>query len=225
MREDECLRGGNQPHDAGECGLFARGGYANAKASAAGHGPRDDVGAGLLRDGFRFSRDHGFVDVGRAFDDHAVRGNASSRPHEDHVTLVQLLDWDGLNLGAVHALGGVGEQCRQRIERAASLEDGPHLQPVAEHHDGNQRCEFPPDVDFEQAEGRGERGRKGYDDCQADQRHHAGLAGGEFGPCAAQEDAASVKEDDGAQYAGKEMRSGEDGRRVAEPMLDFGRPD
>ena len=59
---------------------------------------------------------------------------------------------------------------------------------MAEDHDRDQRREFPPDFDLEEAECCGERRAKGDYDRQADEGHHAGLVVGKFAPCPADED-------------------------------------
>jgi len=67
---------------------------------------------------------------------------------------------------------------------------------VAEDHDRNQRCEFPPDFDVEKAECSGERCTKGNCDRQADEGHHAGLVFRKLAPRPTDENEAAVNEDD-----------------------------
>jgi hypothetical protein len=59
---------------------------------------------------------------------------------------------------------------------------------MAEDHNRDQRCEFPPNVNLEEAECCGERCPEGDYDRQADEGHHAGLAAGKFAPRPADED-------------------------------------
>ncbi|HEY5177996.1 MAG TPA: hypothetical protein VII95_20765 [Terriglobales bacterium] len=101
---------------------------------------------------------------------------------------MQLSDWNDLGLGSAYTFGCVWEQCSECIERTTSLGNGLHFQPMAEDHDRNQRCEFPPDFNLEKAECCGERRPKGDYDRQADECHHAGLAVGKFDPCPSDED-------------------------------------
>lgn len=76
---------------------------------------------------------------------------------------------------------------------------------MAENHDGNEGCKLPPDVDVEKPKGSREGGDDCYEDGKADEGHHAGAAIGEFVPCAAEEDAPTVEEDNCAQNGGDEL--------------------
>ena len=49
---------------------------------------------------------------------------------------------------AVDALGLVGQQCRERVQRRRRLRQRPHLDPVAEQHDHDEQREFPPEVEL-----------------------------------------------------------------------------
>ena len=79
-----------------------------------------------------------------------------------------------MNLASAYTFGSVREERGECIERATSLGNSSHFQPVAEDHDRDQRREFPPDLDLEEAECCGDRRTKGNYDRQADERHHAG---------------------------------------------------
>src|SRR4029077_5523012 len=103
-------------------------------------------------------------------------------PDEDNVTHLQLRERNGFGLRAPYALGSVREKRSEGGERATSLGNSPHLQPMAEEHDGDERRELPPDLDFEEANSPRERRAKGDDDCQGDERHHAGLVIDKFAP-------------------------------------------
>src|SRR6266851_10468391 len=138
---------------------------------------------------------------------------------------MQFPQWNGLNFSAVYTLGSVWEQSGECIERATSLRNGSHFEPVAENHNRNQRCELPPNVDLEQTKCRSERSSKSNNDGQADERHHAGLAVDKLSLRPAQENEATVNEDDGSEDWRNESRTREGGRCVPKPMLDFGRPD
>jgi hypothetical protein len=100
-----------------------------------------------------------------------------------------------LNLRTAYTFCSVWEQRGECIERAASLGNSSHFQPVAEDHDRNQRSEFPPDFDLEEPECCGERRTKGNCDRQADEGHHAGLVLRKLAPCPADENEATVNED------------------------------
>ena len=68
---------------------------------------------------------------------------------------MQLRKRNGLDLCAAHTFGSVWEQRGECVERAKSLRNGSHFQPMAEDHDRYQRREFPPYLDLEEAEGCG----------------------------------------------------------------------
>src|SRR5262249_25160586 len=99
----------------------------------------------------------------------------------------------------------VRQQRGERIERATRLGNRSHFQPVAEDHDGNQRREFPPDLDLEKAKGCSQRCAKGNYDRQADKRHHARLAVRNLVPCPTYENEASVKENDRSENWSDEL--------------------
>src|SRR6266567_1690318 len=130
----------------------------------------------------RFAGDHRLINVGGTVDDGAIRWNTGSGPDKDNVAHLQLRNWNRLSLASPYTFGSVREERGECIERAASLGNGPHLQPMAENHDGDQRREFPPDFDLEKAEGCGEGSTKGNCDRQADEGHHAGLMVGKLAP-------------------------------------------
>jgi hypothetical protein len=79
------LRGGNQTHNARERGLLADCRDANAKASAASDGSSDYSRTWDLRYRFRLASHHRLINVGCAFDDCAIRWDASSGPDKDNV--------------------------------------------------------------------------------------------------------------------------------------------
>ena len=108
---------------------------------------------------------------------------------------MQLGERNSLNLRTAYTFCSVWEQRGECIERAASLGNSSHFQPVAKDHNRNQRCQFPPDFDLEKAECCGERRSKGNCDCQADEGHHAGLVVRQLAPCTTDENEATVNED------------------------------
>jgi hypothetical protein len=122
---------------------------------------------------------------------------------------MQRREWNGLNLVSGYAFGCVWEQRRERVERATSLGNGSHFQPMAEHHGRNQRCQFPPDINLEQAESCGERRSERDYDRQADQSHHAGFVVGKFAPCPADEDQPAINKDGRSKNGRNEFRAGE----------------
>src|SRR5262245_3170258 len=152
-------------------------------------------------------------------------GTRAPGSDQDQVACAHRGERDDLDSRVRHPFDRVREQGRQGIEGAASLGDRPHLQPVAEEHDGDKRRELPPDVDCEEAERRGEGGDEGNRDRQADQGHHPWLAVRQLAARAAREDEAAVKEDDRAKNRRDEGRSGKGRGGVPEPVLHIGRPD
>jgi hypothetical protein len=59
---------------------------------------------------------------------------------------------------------------------------------MSEDHDRDQRCEFPPYFNLEEAEGCSEGCPEGDYDRQADEGHHSRLAVSKFAPRLADED-------------------------------------
>ncbi len=184
---------------------------------------------GLLRDGAGLAGDHRLVNIGRPLDDCAIGGNSCSGANENNVSYMQSGEWNDLDLVPSlvcgDAFGGVREQGGECVERATSLRDGSHFQPVAEDHDRNQSCQFPPDFNFEETEGCGERRSEGDDDGEADESHHAGLAVGKLAPCSAEEHEPAINEDDRSEDGGDEFRARERRCGVSKPVLDVGRPE
>ena len=149
--------------------------------------PAMTLSPGPLRDCPGLARNHRLVNIGGPLDNCAIRRNALSGPHKDNVPQLQLRERNGLDLVSGYTFGRVWEQCGECVERATSLGNGSHFQPMTEDHDRNQRCQFPPDFNLEETEGCCERRSKGDDDRQADEGHHAGLAVGKFSPCPTEE--------------------------------------
>src|ERR1035441_5901950 len=216
------LRSSDEPHDAGQGGLLSDGRYADSKTTATGNRSRNDLAAWCLRDRPGLAGNHRLVNIGRALDDFTIRWNASSRSDKDDITHFQIRDWNGLRVCAVYAWGGVWKQRGESIERTTSLGNGSHFEPMSEHLDRDQRCEFPPDFNLEETKGCGERRTKGNYDRQADEGHHSGLAVGEFAPCPAEDDEAAINKDHRSEDCRDKFRTGEGRRCVPKPMLDIG---
>src|SRR5712671_725335 len=182
------LSSSNEPHDAGQGGLLPDSRNADSKASATGDRSRNDFAARSLRDCPRLAGNHRLVNIGGPLGDCAIRRNPGSGPYKDNVADAQLREWNRLSVRTAYTFGSVREQRGEGIERAASLGNGSHFQPMAEDHDGDQRCDFPPDFNLEEPECCCERCPEGDYDRQADESHHAGLAVGKFAPCSTDED-------------------------------------
>jgi hypothetical protein len=182
------LRSRNQPHDSGQSGLLSDCYDADSKVSTAGDSACDNSSPRALGHSSGLTGDQRFVNIGGPLDDRTIRRDAAPGPDEDDFAHLQLRDRNGFGLRALYALGSVREKRSERIERATSLGNRSHLQPMAEEHDGDERTELPPDLDFEEAKSSRERRAKGDADCQADERHHAGLVIDKLAPGSAEED-------------------------------------
>ena len=199
------LGGGDKPHDSGESGLVPDCGNSDAKTSATGNCSRDNLGTWSLRHRFGLAGNHGLVNIGRALNNHSICRNTASGPNKNDVANAQLRERNRFSIVALDTFGSVRKKGGERIERAARLGNGSHFKPVTEEHDRNQRREFPPNVNLEQAECRSERSSKcGYDP-QADESHHAGLVIGKFAPCSADENEAAINEDDCSKDGGNKF--------------------
>src|SRR5207253_4076333 len=129
-----------------------------------------------------------------------------------------------LNFRTVYSFGSVWEQRGERIERATSLRNSSHFQPMAEDHDRDQRREFPPDFNLEKTESCGKRRAKGHCDCQADEGHHAGLVVRKLAPGPTDEDETAVNEDRCSEDWRDQVGAEERRCSVPKPVLDIGRP-
>ena len=182
--------------------------------------------AGRLADRPGLAGDHRLVHVAVALADHAVGGHAGAGAHEHEVALAQVGDAHGLDAPLRDPLGGVGEQPGQLLQRALGLGDRAHLDPVAEHHDGDQGGQLPPEIGAREAERHREAEHERDRDGQRDERHHAGPAIGQLAGGAPDEHPAAVGEDERAEHGGDPARRGRAAPRlVAEPVLDHRRPD
>ena len=104
--------------------------------------------------------------------------SAGTRPptaDQHHIAGAEVVegDRDGLAVG-IEALGLVGQQGRERGERALGLADRLHLLPVAQQHDRDQGGELPPELEVEHVEARQHRRHVGDDDRHGDEQHHPG---------------------------------------------------
>jgi len=126
----------------------------------------------------------------------SISRDARSGTDEHEIACAQLADGNGSDFRTVHTLRGVGQQGGKSVECTVRLRDGAHFEPVTEDHDGDQRGDFPPDLHLEQPECGGERRTEGDEDPQADERHHARFAVGQFSTCAAEKNDSCVSEDD-----------------------------
>ena len=81
-------------------------------------------------------------------------GTRAARPDQDDIARRQLRDRHRLDRPVPKALGLIGKQLGERLQRAARLADRAHLQPVAEQHDHDQRGQLPPELELEQPQQR-----------------------------------------------------------------------
>src|SRR5262249_42036415 len=146
--------------------------------------------------------------------------HTSSRADENNIPNLQLGERHRLSVGAYYAFSCVRKQRGKRCECTAGLRNGPHLQPVSENHDRNERCELPPNIDLEEAECTCERVTKGDEDPQADGGHHPGLAVRQFAACPADKNDTAVEEDQCSKNGGDKSRARERRRAVMKPVLN-----
>ena len=102
------MRFGDEPLNARQDGVIAERVDAHANRGVGRNRPRHNAVAGRLRHGTRLSGDHRFVDLGRAVDDHAVGGYASTGSHEHDVSSLELADVNDLEAVVDDALRSVG---------------------------------------------------------------------------------------------------------------------
>jgi hypothetical protein len=160
------------------------------------------------------------VHGGVAVDHGAVGRHPATRANQDDVARLQVRGGDRSGGGAVHELGLVRQERRERVQRARGLPEGLHLLPVAQEHHVDQERELPPELEIQPAELRGQARAERHDDRERDQEHHAGLPVAELGKAALEEGQAAVDKDDSAEDGGDAIRQRERRRRVAEPVLD-----
>ena len=114
-------------------------------------GAGDHAVAGGARGRPRLAGDHRLVELGGPVDDHAVGRHASAGTDEHDVADGELArPGPSRTPSSVTTLGLVGQERREGVEGAARLADRPHLEPVAEQHDRDQRGELPPEVEVDQ---------------------------------------------------------------------------
>ena len=226
IRQDLCPRFGllgllDQAHDAGQGGLLAGGCHAHTQAALAVDGPGDDLCACHLVDRRRLTGDHRLVDIRMPFRHLTVGGNACARADEDEIAMLERGDRHSLgHVTVVDALGGVGHELRQLVERTGSLAHRAHLEPVTEQHDVDQRDELPEETFPQVQELRRDAVHERNGNCQRDERHHTRLAFPDLGDCHLQEGDPAVDEDDHRKDKGDPLAAGEGWRREAEPHLD-----
>ena len=146
--------------------------------------------------------DHRLVQLRGAVDDPAVGGHPGAGADQHDVADPQVGDRDRLDRRRrVDPLGVVGQQRRERGQRALGLADRLHLLPVAEQHDRDQRGQLPPEVEVEQRRGVVASEADVRDrDRHRDQQHHAGRAVAHLADAADQERPAAVEEHDRAEH-------------------------
>ena len=215
----------DEPHDPGERRLLARLRDLDPERAAAVDRATDDLVARPLVDRPGLTRDHRLVHRAAALAHDAVRRHARTRPHQHDVSLRELGDGHLLRFAIHDAERGRGEQLGQLVECAARLLDAPHLHPVAEQHDGDERGQLPPERRAREAErDRGAEDKRDRDR-ERDQRHHPRRAVAKLARRPPDEHPPAVEEDDRAEDGGDVLRAGEHRRCVAEPLLEQVAPD
>ena len=111
-----------------------------------------------------------------------IRRDARSGTDQHQVALLECRHRNRLGLVAmVDALGGIGHQLGQLIERPGGLPHGAHLQPVTQKHDVDQRDQLPEEALAQVQELGGDAVDQRHRDRQRDKRHHARLALAQLG--------------------------------------------
>jgi hypothetical protein len=137
------LRLGHHGHDTREQGLGADLLGAHDQRAGAVDRRSDDRVAGLLlhRDGL--ARDHGFVDVARALEHHAIHGHLLAGPHAQPIAGLHRIERD-IFLAAIRAqaAGRLGGQTEQLADGGAGLAARAQLEHLAEQdqRDDHGRC-------------------------------------------------------------------------------------
>jgi hypothetical protein len=184
------------------------------------HSPGDHAITGAFLDRSGLARDHGLVHGAASVPYHAVRGDASTGPHEDAIAFVQLRDRDLLQppAGAIarHPRRPVGQQPGELGQRALRLGDGAHLDPMPQQHDRDERGELFPERHARVAEGHSQAEREGDIDSQGDQRHHPREPVAELVPGTLDEGPPTVEEDGGAEDRRNQVRARERRRCVTQ---------
>ena len=104
-------------------------------------------------DGSGLPRDHRLVELGLAFDDLSVGGNAPTGAHEHDIAGSQLIEANrGERAVVLDPFRLVREEGGQGAEGVRRLPERLHLLPVPEQHDRDEGGQLPPDVDAEPSE-------------------------------------------------------------------------
>jgi hypothetical protein len=195
------LRLGDEPLDPREGRLVARGGDIDAQAGVGRDSTGGDLVADPACDGVGLARHHRLVHIGAAVDDPAVGGNAAARADHDDVADPQLGGRDRHDPIPLDALRLVRDQRGEGVECGARLRERAHLDPVAEQHDHDQQRQLPPELELvvQQPHGRSPGGEERDRDGEADQQHHAGLAGAQLADRAGQERPPAPRVHDGSE--------------------------
>ena len=94
---------------------------------------------------------------------------------------------------------GIWHQSGQFLQGRAGTDDRLHLDPVTEQHDVDQSDEFPEEIITGKSDDRRHAVNVSGGDGDADQRHHAGIAGANFLPQPVEKRPAAVEIDDTGQ--------------------------
>ncbi len=217
------LRFGHQALDAAEGRIFADGRDFDANRVVGGDRACDHVVAGGLRHRVGLTCQHRLIDLSGPVEDLAVRGDSSAGTHQQAVADGEIRDRDGGDVVVlVDPLGVVGKELGESSEGALGLADGLHLLPMAEEHDHDEACQFPPELEVERIGERQQRSTERHRDRQCDQQHHPGLALPGFVIATGQERAPAV-DIDGRAEGGSDPARACEREVVVQPFLDLAR--
>ena len=144
---------------------------------------------------------------------------------EHEIAVPQLRERHVLQLVALDTRRRIGQELRELLERALRLGDRPHLEPVPEQHDGDERRQLLPQRHARIAERHDHAEDERDGDRQRDERHHPGQAIAELSHRALDEDPSAVDEDRGAEDGRNPVRTREGRRRISAGVLEHVAPD
>ena len=144
------LRVRDQSHDPGQRRPLTRTRDLDPERTGAVDRARDHRGTDGLRHRRRLSGKQRLIDIAATIAYHAVGRHSRSWPDQHDITDGQIthrhiFEPFAAIRGMCHTCRHVGQQFRELTQRTLCLRDRPHLEPVAEQHDGDERREFFPE--------------------------------------------------------------------------------
>ena len=204
----------DQSHDPSQCRAITRTCHLDPERTGAIDRARDHRGTDILRHRGRLPGQQRLIDVAATIAHDAIGRHARSRPHQHDVADGEVGHRDILQPFA--AICGPGNSCRhvrqqfrELPQRALRLRDGPHLEPVAEQHDGDQRRELFPKRHARKAKRHDHAEDERDTDREGDERHHARQLIVDFAHGALQKRCPSVDEQHRPEHRRNQRAAGE----------------